>query len=99
MRRRLLIVALLVYVALDLSIPAMPGAFGFAPDDSVESVYQTRARAASEAVIPLASGTAAFVLSHLPPAAGRRPAPVAPGREPRRPGGRPAAADEPAPRD
>ena len=97
MLRRVLIVALLVYVTLDLSIPAMPGAFGFDPDDSVESVYQTRARAASEAVIPLASGTAAFVLSQLPPDTGRRPAPIGPGGERPRSSRRPAASDEPAP--
>ena len=74
MLRRVLIVALLVYVALDLSIPTMPGAFGFDPDDSIESVYQTRARAAAEAMIPPASGTATFVLSALPPDSGRQPA-------------------------
>ena len=97
MLRRALIVALLVYVALDLSIPAMPGAFGFDPDDSVESVYQTRARAASEAVIPLASGATVFVLSELPPDAGRRPAPIGPGRDRRRSSQRSATSDESPP--
>jgi hypothetical protein len=95
--RRVLIVALLVYVALDLSIPTMPGAFGFDPDDSVESVYQTRARAAAEAVIPPASRAATFVLSALPPDSGRRPVPIDPTRERPRSSRRSAASDEPPP--
>jgi hypothetical protein len=33
-----LFVAILVYVTLDLALPAMPGAFVFEPADSVESV-------------------------------------------------------------
>jgi hypothetical protein len=97
MLRRVLIVALLVYVTLDLSIPAMPGAFGFDPDDSVESVYQTRARAAAEAAIPPASGAAVFVLSEVPPNTGRRPAPVGPARERSRSSRRSSASDEPPP--
>lgn len=97
MLRRVLIVALLVYVALDLSIPTMPGAFGFDPDDSIESVYQTRARAAAEAMIPPASGTATFVLSALPPDSGRQPGPIDPARERPRSSRRSAASDEPPP--
>jgi hypothetical protein len=97
MLRRVLIVALLVYVTLDLSIPAMPGAFGFDPDDSVESVYQTRARAAAEVAIPPASGAAVFVLSEVPPDTGRRPAPVGPARERSRSSRRSSASDEPPP--
>src|SRR4029077_7058387 len=62
MRRRVMILALLVYVALDLSSPSMPGASGADPDDSVESLHQTRARATAEAVIPPASGAATSVL-------------------------------------
>lgn len=49
-RRRGLLLALLVYVTLDLSLPAMPGAFVFEPDDSVESI--TRARESATAVAP-----------------------------------------------
>jgi len=37
-RRRAFLVAILVYVTLDLSLPTMPGAFVFEPDDSVESI-------------------------------------------------------------
>jgi hypothetical protein len=36
--RRELLLAILVYVALDLSLPAMPGAFVFEAADSVESI-------------------------------------------------------------
>jgi hypothetical protein len=43
------IFAILVYVTLDLSLPAMPGAFVFEPADSAEST-QIRARAACETV-------------------------------------------------
>jgi hypothetical protein len=42
--RRLLLLALLVYVALDLSCADMPGAFMFEPEDSVESVDVPRTR-------------------------------------------------------
>ena len=49
--RRVLVLAVLIYVTLDLSLPAMPGAFVFAPADSAEST-QVRARGAAEAVAP-----------------------------------------------
>jgi hypothetical protein len=43
--------ALLVYVTLDLSMPAMPGAFVFDPAESVESARTTtRGRAAMDVV-------------------------------------------------
>jgi len=48
-RCRGVLFAILVYVTLDLSLPAMPGAFVFEPADSAEST-QIRARAASETV-------------------------------------------------
>lgn len=47
--RRSLVLAILIYVTLDLSLPAMPGAFVFEPADSAEST-QVRARAAAEIV-------------------------------------------------
>lgn len=46
---RLLVLAVLVYVTLDLSLPEMPGAFVFEPADSAEST-QVRARSAGEIV-------------------------------------------------
>jgi hypothetical protein len=47
--RRVFVLAILIYVTLDLSLPAMPGAFVFEPEDSAEST-QVRARAAAETV-------------------------------------------------
>jgi hypothetical protein len=63
--RPALLLALLLYVTLDLALPAMPGAFVFEAADSVEST-RTRARLAVEAVIlpvPVGDG---FVLSRVP---------------------------------
>jgi len=40
----------LIYVTLDLSLPAMPEAFEFDPKESIESI-QVRARSAEEAII------------------------------------------------
>jgi hypothetical protein len=45
------LLAILVYVTLDLSLPAMPGAFVFDPEASVESLHLTRARAAGDVVV------------------------------------------------
>jgi hypothetical protein len=42
--RRAGLVGFLVYVTLDLSLPAMPGAFVFEADNSVESVHSARGR-------------------------------------------------------
>lgn len=41
-RQRALLVAILVYVSLDLSLAMMPGAFVFEPGDSVESLHVRR---------------------------------------------------------
>jgi hypothetical protein len=46
--RRSLVLAILIYVTLDLSLPEMPGAFVFEPADSEST--QVRARAAAETV-------------------------------------------------
>lgn len=56
MKRRLCLFAILVYVGLDLCLPAMPGAFAFDADGSVESVDIARARVTSGLVVlpPLA---------------------------------------------
>jgi hypothetical protein len=50
MLRRPLLLAVLVYVALDLSLPAMPGAFVFEAGDSVEGAQVVRGRLATEVV-------------------------------------------------
>lgn len=46
--RPALLLATLVYIALDLSLPAMPGAFVFETADSVESVRSHRGRTDAE---------------------------------------------------
>jgi hypothetical protein len=48
--RRGLLLALFIYVTLDLSLPGMPGAFVFEPGDSVESIQVSRSRGAAEVV-------------------------------------------------
>jgi hypothetical protein len=53
MLRRALLAALLVYVTLDLSLPAMPGAFVFDVDESVESTHPGRGR--TVAAVPSAA--------------------------------------------
>ncbi len=63
--RPALLVAILLYVTLDLSLPAMPGAFVFDSSDSVEST-QIRARAAVEIVALPAPVRDAFALSRPP---------------------------------
>lgn len=50
--RPALLLAVLVYVTLDLSLATMPGAFQFDPADSVESIQGSRARATEVAVPP-----------------------------------------------
>ena len=60
--RPMLLLAVLIYVTLDLSLPAMPGAFVFDPAESVEST-QSRARAAAETVALPAAARDAFVRS------------------------------------
>ena len=55
MRRRLPAVAFILYVALDLSNPLMPGAFNFNPDTSVDAAqasvtHRTRTTPARSAV-------------------------------------------------
>ena len=63
--RPVLLLAVLVYVALDLSLPAMPGAFVFEAGESVEST-QSRAREAIEAVVLPVPVRDAFVRSRPP---------------------------------
>ena len=81
-----LVLAVLIYVTLDLSLPGMPGAFVFAPADSVEGT-QVRARGGAEAVAPLALARDTGLVPLRPPldskerlapasSAGRRVQPV-----------------------
>jgi hypothetical protein len=50
--RRAALLVILVYVSLDLSVPMIPGAFVFAPDDSVESIQGHRGRSVAEVLAP-----------------------------------------------
>jgi hypothetical protein len=61
-----LVLAIHIYVTLDLSLPGMPGAFVFEPGHSVESVQGARARAAAD-VVPVPVGPGGVTgLSHPP---------------------------------
>lgn len=62
MNRRALLVAILVYLTLDLSLPAMPGAFVFEADDSAEGTRVIRGRLAIEAVVLPIVNAGSFVL-------------------------------------
>ena len=61
-----LILAILIYLTLDLSLPAMPGAFVFESDDSAETT-QVRARSAAKSVaLPALASAPGSVLFQLP---------------------------------
>lgn len=84
--RRFLVLAVLIYVTLDLSLPAMPGAFVFAPADSAEGTG-VRARAATEIVAGLTqTRDAGFVLFQPPLQLEERLAPVSSAESHARPG-------------
>ena len=61
----MLLLAVLVYITLDFSLPTMPGAFVFEPADSVETVQGNGGRAGSEVVAALRLAIAPFVLRLL----------------------------------
>lgn len=67
-----LVLAILIYVTLDLSLAGMPGAFVFELGDSVESVQGARARAAADVVALPAEAGGVAVPSRLPAADVRR---------------------------
>ncbi len=50
-RRPAFLLAIIVYVTLDLSLAMMPGAFQFEPADSVETIQIGRARVAARVVV------------------------------------------------
>lgn len=65
-RRPVFLLAILIYVTLDLSLAMMPGAFQFEPADSVETIQIDRARlGARVAVLPAVPGNA-LVWSQAP---------------------------------
>jgi hypothetical protein len=53
--RRLFFIMLLAYVALDLSLPEMPGAFVFDAADSVDTINAARVRATDKIAAPTPS--------------------------------------------
>ena len=63
--RPALLLAVLLYVTLDLSLPTMPGAFVFDPAESVESTH-ARARAVAEIVVLPAPAPDTFALWQPP---------------------------------
>ena len=67
MTRQTLVLAILLYVTLDLSLAAMPGAFVFEPADSVESAQGARAHRTGPLVsVPASTGDTAVTLSPRP---------------------------------
>ena len=74
--RPALLLAVLLYVSLDLALPMMPGVFVFSVADSVESI-QTRARAATETVLVPTPGRDSLALSQAPRDTADRAAPAA----------------------
>ena len=76
MNRRGLLVAILVYLTLDLSLPTMPGAFVFEAGDSAEGTRVIRGRLVVEVVALPVLNAGSFV----PPSAHidlrRRPSPL-----------------------
>jgi hypothetical protein len=67
-------VAILIYVALDLSLPAMPGAFVFEAADSVESIGGGR-MATRAVVFPTPAPSPVSPISQLRAARPHRPLP------------------------
>jgi hypothetical protein len=61
-RRPLLVVAILLYVTLDLSLPTIPGAFEFNVDDSVEGTQSNRSRGPAEVVVVPRPAKTSFVV-------------------------------------
>lgn len=65
-RQPAFLLAILIYVTLDLSLAMMPGAFQFEPADSVETIQIGRPRVAARvAVLPAVPGNA-LVWSRAP---------------------------------
>jgi hypothetical protein len=103
MKWRVLLGAFLVYVALDLSLPAMPGAFVFDVGDSVEGTHGGRNRlVSSHAIAPAMAGQMPIVSEprvglpqRLPPSRVVRQSVSAEPALPRAACARPPASDDP----
>jgi hypothetical protein len=57
-----LLLAILVYIALDFSLPAMPGAFVFEVDECIQTVQMQRSRPANDVLAAPALPARPFVL-------------------------------------
>ena len=68
MRRHALVLAVVVYVGLDLSLAGMPGAFVFDPADTVESAHGIRAHGARPLLAAQASPAETSIALSVPPA-------------------------------
>ena len=77
-RRQALWLAILVYVTLDLCLPAMPGAFVFEPEGSVETAHRSRGSTIPEVVIPPSPTDEAIVPAPPRLKTATRPAPPRP---------------------
>jgi len=67
-RRHALVLAVVVYVGLDLSLAGMPGAFVFDAADSVESAHGIRAHGARPLLTAQASPAVSSIALSVPPA-------------------------------
>ncbi|MGH7373833.1 MAG: hypothetical protein ACREJY_06360 [Candidatus Rokuibacteriota bacterium] len=65
-RRPAFLLAILIYVTLDLSLAMMPGAFQFESSDSVETIQIGRARVAARVAVLPAAPRNALVWSQVP---------------------------------
>jgi hypothetical protein len=74
--RRLVLLACLVYVVVDLGCPLVPGAFSFDPDDSVDAVSGYRIRPPAGPRVALVPSAAAIALPPTPAAAHASDAPA-----------------------
>lgn len=74
--QRPLVLAILIYVTLDLSLPAMPGAFVFEAEDSAESTQVRTCDADETVALSALARDPAFVLFQLPLGVDERLAPV-----------------------
>lgn len=68
MRRHALVLAVVVYVGLDLSLAGMPGAFVFDTKDTVESAHGIRAHGARPLLAAQAAPAETSMALSVPPA-------------------------------
>ena len=76
MTRPALLVAVLIYVALDLSLAGMPGAFVFDPAESVESAHGARPRVPGPFVAVAATPRQSAITLTTPPPPATMAAPL-----------------------